>query len=523
MSNRFFSPQAQFLGETGLPVVGGSLAFYLTGSATPADVYTTAALSVAAVNPQVLNALGSPPQEIFLDPAITYKVVLTDEDGTVVWTRDPVVDPAANLSAAIQVYAGDPNTHVAGNAGTVGGVGASAVYDITNHLLYVCTTTGAAAAAVWQAVGTSFPSTITFSAVISPTALAADTNNWAPTGLSTAYMIRASASGAARNITGLSASGVTAGRQIQIHNIGSLTLTLLGNNASSTAANRFLIPRPVPIRPFQSVTLEYDATSTGWRVKSQTSENPMAGGYKNLVITGTSNTQCTVTADALVVEDANGESYKLTTVSETIDLTVSGAGGLDTGAEASNTWYSVWIVYNPTTNDVAGLVSTSATGPTLPSGYTFKARVGWVRNDGSSNLYRTLQKNHHAQYIVGTNPANTLTIANGIVGTYSTTSPTLTSTSVSTYVPSTASSIHLAAYNNWKAGTASNVLAAPNTAWGGANNGPRGSAGNVYPLRLDNAAEVSVDAWLQLEALSVGIAMDAAGGAVACLGWEDNL
>jgi hypothetical protein len=75
----------------------------------------------------------------------------------------------------------------------------------------------------------------------------------------------------------------------------------------------------------------------------------------------------------------------------TVDITQSGANGLDTGSEAANTWYFIWLIYNPTTGTLAGLLSTSNSSPTMPSGYTEKRRIGAVRNDSSSNLLRFVQ------------------------------------------------------------------------------------------------------------------------------------
>ncbi len=69
----------------------------------------------------------------------------------------------------------------------------------------------------------------------------------------------------------------------------------------------------------------------------------------------------------------------------TADITASGADGLDTGTEAADTWYSVWVIEgggNPT----ASLLSVSSTAPTLPGTYTSARRVGWVRNDATSNF-----------------------------------------------------------------------------------------------------------------------------------------
>ncbi len=63
----------------------------------------------------------------------------------------------------------------------------------------------------------------------------------------------------------------------------------------------------------------------------------------------------------------------------TVDITSSGANGLDTGSVAGNTWYAVWIIWNPTSETAAGLFSTSFSSPTMPSGYTKKRRIGVVR------------------------------------------------------------------------------------------------------------------------------------------------
>ncbi len=60
------------------------------------------------------------------------------------------------------------------------------------------------------------------------------------------------------------------------------------------------------------------------------------------------------------------------------------AGGLDTGTVANTTTYHLWLISNGTTVDA--LFSTSATSPTMPSGYTLKARIGAVITDGSANI-----------------------------------------------------------------------------------------------------------------------------------------
>lgn len=99
--------------------------------------------------------------------------------------------------------------------------------------------------------------------VISPTTIGSSQNNYNPTGLSTAAVLRLSAS-VAVNITGL--AGGASGRVLVVHNVGSFDITLVWESASSTAANRFGTPSNVIIQPGVSVVLQYDATASRWRV-----------------------------------------------------------------------------------------------------------------------------------------------------------------------------------------------------------------------------------------------------------------
>jgi hypothetical protein len=87
-----------------------------------------------------------------------------------------------------------------------------------------------------------------------------------------------------------------------------------------------------------------------------------------------------------------------TSVNLTLDITVSGVGGLDTGSEAANTWYYIWLIYNPTTSTLSGVLSTSALSPSMPAGYEFKRIVGAVRNNASSNFYLFRQVDRTVMY-----------------------------------------------------------------------------------------------------------------------------
>jgi hypothetical protein len=135
-------------------------------------------------------------------------------------------------------------------------------------------------------------------------------------------------------------------------------------------------------------------TTIGGKAVVKSSGAGIVGTSRNLLgqnNAGAPNNKADYTADEMLVKDASGNPQLLLSFSVTIDLTASGANGLDTGSEASNTWYYAYAIAKAD-GTKAGLFSTSATAPTLPSGYTYKALIGVVRNDNSSNFYTFYQQ-----------------------------------------------------------------------------------------------------------------------------------
>lgn len=104
----------------------------------------------------------------------------------------------------------------------------------------------------------------TESGIITPTILSANTDNWAPTSLSTARIIRLSTD-ASRDITGITA-GAT-GRRLLLCNVGAQN-AVLKHDATSTAANRFYCPGSADftLNANDAVEIWYDITSARWRV-----------------------------------------------------------------------------------------------------------------------------------------------------------------------------------------------------------------------------------------------------------------
>lgn len=92
-------------------------------------------------------------------------------------------------------------------------------------------------------------------------------------------------------------------------------------------------------------------------------------------------------ADFLSIEGTGHEN-----VDEVADLSVSGPGGLDTGATpgAINTWYHKWLCCDSRGEQLTAIwsLSTTKAGLTLPASRTLARRVHSGRNNGAGNLYK---------------------------------------------------------------------------------------------------------------------------------------
>ena len=116
---------------------------------------------------------------------------------------------------------------------------------------------------------------------------------------------------------------------------------------------------------------------------------------RNLVIENTTANptfQMDIDADEIVLQNSSSFPFIVKNVNETVDITVSGVNGLDTGSEAADTWYAVHVITDSSgTEPTKGMFSLSDTAPTMPSGYDVFRRVGWIKNDASSNFMKFIQ------------------------------------------------------------------------------------------------------------------------------------
>jgi hypothetical protein len=263
------------------------------------------------------------------------------------------------------------------------------------------------------------------------------------------------------------------------------------------------------------VTLTYD-NGAGYFVVSGddaaiASIQPIRDAARNLVVkNNTTNPTYQVDADAdeITLLDDDGRGFKATGVSlAQIDITASGADGLDTGSEAASTWYYIWVIYNPTTKTLAGLLSISPTAPTMPSGYTYKAlpEGAAVYNDSSSDFVLFEQLGN--KIIVPVNQ-----VLNGGVAT------TYTLINLVTAVPVTAKSVDI--YWGCDASTNTNLASfASDTAGKGVK-----PSGNVSTSSLFETVygPVTITKLLLTTAQSIYYKLVSAGAAIDVLviGWE---
>jgi len=249
---------------------------------------------------------------------------------------------------------------------------------------------------------------------------------------------------------------------------------------------------------------------------NQQQQSAVQGARSNLKGSSTGiSALVTYTADELVLGNGAGQYVSAQNWNGTINMTVIGAGGLDVGAVAANTWYYAYAIIqdNGTKSFVASL---SPTTPTLPVGYTKWARIGSFRTDATANKYPLsfIQAGNKTQYkvAVGSNVASLPAIAIGVSGT-----PTaLSAVSITAVVPLTAAEIVLQLLG----GNANNSAAAPNAAYvgglTGTNSPPLNSTGST-------GTQHNTQGIFVIESTNVYYYGANTGAGLLCRGYVDNL
>ena len=239
---------------------------------------------------------------------------------------------------------------------------------------------------------------------------------------------------------------------------------------------------------------------------------PPVGAFRNLVIKVATNTTVTVAADAIALDDGTN-SRTVRSVSHTVNLASTGANALDTGSIASGTWYAIWEIAKDD-GTKAALASTSFSSPTMPTDYTYKARIGAVRTSGSSaQLKGSWQFGRKARFILGLaqTTGNLPTMITGVSGNIST--PGWTAVDTSAFVPTTASMISVGLHGNL-----TNCAVAPNQNYAGLTDSSNAAWGN------GGSGFVGMGMFeLMLESTNIYYVSNSAANYLQCYGWEDNL
>jgi hypothetical protein len=242
------------------------------------------------------------------------------------------------------------------------------------------------------------------------------------------------------------------------------------------------------------------------------------GVFRNLKLSANgSSSYVNISADEVVLGDGTGKYLtvrSLTASASTITYgVVNGVEG--TAVAAVSTWYSVWVISNGST--VGAFLSLSATAPTLPAGYTYKTRVGWIKTNASGYPAAFKQYGRKARW---TNTGSGLPLLIGGTGAIgSVSAPTWVSVDALIGGPSTAMS--LAVILTGTGSTNGQAIVAPSTSYGGYN-----SVSNPAVLTYTTPSAANLNMAIQGEVVLESNYLYAAhsGGLyLFAYGWEDNL
>ncbi|WET12293.1 phage tail protein [Pseudomonas sp. D3] len=229
----------------------------------------------------------------------------------------------------------------------------------------------------------------------------------------------------------------------------------------------------------------------------------------------------TVTADQLVLQSASGVHSRLRNATFQVSTAVQGVGGLDAGVIAANKWYSVWAIYSPEDGTLRGMLSESATAPTVPNVTYRYCRVCWIFTDATNKwpLGCTYSGNKATWKVAaGSNVPTARIMASGVNGHPNTT--TWVPIPWANFAPPSAISLYVGIHVS---NSGLGAVAAPNSSYGG-----YASTTNPPPLSLTvtaNAAAQNMNSSgvIHLETSNISFACNDSTGVLAAYGYEDNL
>ena len=158
-------------------------------------------------------------------------------------------------------------------ANTISNFAATVRATILTGISFATSTTVTAADSILIAIGklqaqiTQNNTILILNSVVTPTPLAANTNNWTIPSLEIYNVIKAETDGLNYDVTGIDSTNVLDGQTFFFYNIGlSGVIKFKNNNAGSIAANRIILNGDINIKPGMGVVFSYDTGYSRWRV-----------------------------------------------------------------------------------------------------------------------------------------------------------------------------------------------------------------------------------------------------------------
>lgn len=524
--------QTTFFDANGNPLSGGTVSFFIPNTTTFKNTYKNSNQTVFNTNPVILDAAG----RAIIYGTGTYRQIVRDRNGNLIW--DNLTSDGTSGGAGGSSWGGTSGGTA--NAQTVNASNFSSIDG--QQINFIAGLSNTSATTLNPGVGpisilkdtVSGPTALTGSEIIAgnlielvySSATGAFHMVSYPINLNAPFGILASSSTtdlgtiASRNVfigggTTINSFGFSASTNLPIYNLkfgggftiayNAVSMILPGLESIVTEANDAAVAAYLGGGNWQ--ILSYQRAS-GLPLK----EIPMAAGvFSNLSIATSGTLTYSLTANYISLSNTL-QAKLFNSIGLAGNISTSGANGLDSGAVANNTWYSVWVIGTPA-GATASLLSTSATTPLMPTGYTYKSRVGWLRTNGSAQFRGSIQKGNRAQWVVS-GGEQLQTIVTGVVGSVAV--PTYVAQSTAAYAPTTAASIEL-----MLTGLVTSIsAAAPNASYGAYN-----SAGNQPPLMnvcFNDNCQATVASFM-LQTAQVFYASDNANNYLKAVGWVDNL
>ena len=224
--------------------------------------------------------------------------------------------------------------------------------------------------------------------IISPSQLTAAADNWNPTDIATATIVRLSGDNQFRIISGITAPA--ASKELTLTNVGTFAVLISREDAASSAANRFAIDTDIPLYPGHSIVLWYDVTSTRWRLKSKTfsdssvPEKQLGAYFRSAGSTTNGDYDHFLFAGSTLGVIPTSTRQRTTTVST--GAASNGLGSVTTKGAA---------IFAGTTSNVPNSISFKtvvSVNNLSDAGQTFTAECGWsvstaIPSDGASFRY----------------------------------------------------------------------------------------------------------------------------------------